>query len=134
MSNNIRASKTIGELTALDKNNKEITRLIQSINNALQNTQAQSPIFDWLNSLANFRLRIEQIRPGLYDETFYNLADSLSGRIVLWAAPEKDMTNLQYLIILCNESKKNTKYQSENDPAFKRLIARLQSISFYERS
>ena len=61
MSNNIRASKTIGELTALDKNNKEITRLIQSINNALQNTQAQSPIFDWLNSLANFRLRIEQM-------------------------------------------------------------------------
>ena len=112
-------------MAALDKNNKEIPRLIQSINNALQNIQAQSPIFAWLNGLAGVRIKIEQISLGLYDETFYNLEDSLSYEQL----QKIDMTNLQYLIILCNESKKNTKYQSENDPAFKRLIARLQSIS-----
>jgi Caspase domain len=119
------ASKTVGDLAGLDQNNREIPRLIQSINDALQNIQKQSPIIDWLNSLASVRLGIEQIRPGLYDEIFYSLADSLS-----YDQLQKiDMTNLQYLIILCNESKKNTTYESENDAAFKRLIARLQSIS-----
>jgi hypothetical protein len=112
-------------LAALDKNNKEIPRLIQSINNALQNIQAQSPIFAWLNGLAGVRIKIEQISLGLYDETFYNLEDSLSYEQL----QKIDMTNLQYLIILCNESKKNTTSESENDSVFKRLIDTLQSIS-----
>lgn len=122
------AARNVKELADLDNNNKEIPRLIQSINQGLQKLQEQAPIYDWLarNGQKQFiPMTINQICDGLYDDIFYSLAGSMSYEQLC----NMDDTNFQYLIALYTEAKKNTTYISENDQRFKILIGRLRATS-----
>jgi hypothetical protein len=73
-------------------------------------------------------MEIEQIRKGLYDDTFNGLADFLSYNELqkIKVAP------LQYLIVLCGEVDKRTSYKPEDKKSIEPLRRRIRSISHME--
>ena len=124
------ASKNIRDLEELEKQNSEIPILINNVNGTLEQMQIRDLMEKWLNrnqrdEFFYVPMMIEQVRPGLYDGTFYNFAQYLSYDVLR----DIDNANLQYLIVLYNEAKNNVTYPDKDSPVLNRLITRLKEIS-----
>jgi hypothetical protein len=120
------ASKKVVELTTLDPKNKEIPRLIESINNSAY--LYTTPLTEWLtNNYQSLNLEVDQIRKGLYDD-FYSLVDLLSYNEL---QKIKDAP-LLYLVTLCREVGKQTVYKSGDKKSIESLLRRIRSISHME--
>jgi uncharacterized caspase-like protein len=117
------AAKKIQELIYLEPKNKEISKLVKAIDDALR--LYEEPMIEWLNrNMVSplVRPKINQIRPGLYDNILFNLV----GKLSYDELQKIDQVNLQYLIILYNEIINNNYYKSENDMALKILLTKLK--------
>jgi uncharacterized caspase-like protein len=116
------AAKKVGELVALDPENEAISGLRKDIDNTL--FRYKDPLKNWLNNnlTTTLRLKIEQIRAGLYDNTFYDLVESLSYNEL----QNIDSVNLRYLIILCAESTRQTEFPL-GEREVRRLLAKLET-------
>jgi uncharacterized caspase-like protein len=120
------AAKKIGELQRLDVSNENIVSIKNIINEKVQ--EYRNPILQWLNNIgANplLRIKIEEIKRGLFDDTFYTLYENLSFETL----QKINQVDLQYLSILCAESTRSTLYTSDDDPDFKILLSKLRASS-----
>jgi uncharacterized caspase-like protein len=119
------AAKKIGELQRLDVSNENVVSIKNIINEKVQ--EYRNPILRWLNNIgANplLRIKIEEIKRGLFDDTFYALYENLSFETL----QKINQHDLQCLTILCAESTRSIPYTSDDDPHFKILLSKLRSI------
>jgi hypothetical protein len=119
------AAKKIGELQRLDASNEDIASLKNTINEKVQ--EYRTPIMQWLNNIAAnplLRIKIEEIKRGLFDHVFYALHKNLSFEML----QKINQADLQCLTILCAESARSTPYTSDDDTDFKILLDKLRPI------
>jgi hypothetical protein len=116
------AVRKIKELINLDPKNKEIPKLQTIIDDSLN--MYKQPVIEWLgNNMMVARLKINEIKSDLYDYELPDLFDSLSFNEL----SKIEKSKLAILIHLSSEVKRNTKFESEEDPKLKILIAKLRA-------
>ncbi|MGH9997901.1 MAG: hypothetical protein ACRD7F_07810, partial [Nitrososphaeraceae archaeon] len=116
------AVKKINDLINLDPKNKEIPKLQTIIDDSLN--MYKQPVIEWLgNNMMVARLKINEIKPDLYDYELPDLFDSLSFNEL----SKIEKSKLQVLIHLSSEVTRKTKFESEDDRKLKILIAKLRA-------
>lgn len=120
------AAKKIGELQRLDASNENILSIKNMINEKVQ--EYKNPILQWLNNISAdplLRIKIEEIKRGLFDHVFY----ALHGNLSFETLQKINQVDLQCLTILCAESTgRSAPYTSDNDTDFIILLNKLRPI------
>jgi hypothetical protein len=119
------AAKRLSKLNIHNPTNKEIKTLEGRIDNELK--AYEQPLKEWLtNNNLIARRKINEVRPGLYDDILWGWV----GKLYYEELKNIDDANLQYLIYLITEAMNGRKYQSEDDKNLLILQTKLRLATY----
>jgi hypothetical protein len=122
------AAKKINELIKLDPKNKEIPRLVDLIDNALD--MYKHPTLNWLDS--NMRVashEINKIFSNFYDYDLPELVYSLSFNKLVTLSN----AYVKALFYIMSHVRKNTQFENTEDPKLVELTNQLREVFYNER-
>jgi hypothetical protein len=118
------AVKKVNSLSALDPSNVEISHFITKISGSL--TWYQQALNNWLNqNIITARRKIDKIEPDLYNTHFYEISENLTFE----GFQKLNGLDLEYLVHLTPQIKREIHYTSEDDDRLRSLCTRLDSAT-----
>ena len=115
------AAKKIGELDNLNHDNSELARLREAVESGL--AAYQQPSSEWLDKNFEYRLRINTIKPELFERVLPDMIYNLSFNEL----QKMDQNAVKALTILLAEVARNTEFKGEDDKNLNRFYNQLRA-------